>query len=201
MFERRHPLQQELARGGRDGADGRRTLRIALVQGWHLTLLAAHGDDGAYRQALAPVLGAEPNRAPRDAQEIAQGVLFNTAPGQHWLVTPEMTLATAVAGALPAHAGSCTVLSHSRVRVALSGAAAARVLAKGISVDLHPRAFGVGQFVQAGLHHSGVLLHRADEERYELYLPRTFARSLWEWLADAALPHGYELSTEGAAAA
>jgi sarcosine oxidase gamma subunit len=38
-----------------------------------------------------------------------------------------------------------------------------------------------------------VLLHRAAPTSYELYLPRTFAVSLWEWLCDAALAEGFEV--------
>ena len=88
------------------------------------------------------------------------------------------------------------MLSHSRVRIAIEGPSVRNVLAKGIAVDLHPSAFPIGRFAQTGLHHTGIFLERCGEERYELFLPRTFAASIWDWLVDAALPLGYEVNIE-----
>jgi heterotetrameric sarcosine oxidase gamma subunit len=192
MAERIDALAAQLAAGGRDGASGDRAYRFSVLHDWELLLLAAHrGAEEAFAQALSPVLGLSPVRAPGHAQPCARGQLLNVAPAQYWLVTPDQALCAAAAAALPPDAGSATSLSHSRVRVAARGTDVPRLLARGIAIDLHPDAFGVGQFAQTGLHHVSVLLHRTEECCYELYLPRTFAVSLWEWLCDAALAEGY----------
>ncbi len=197
MFERQPVLAHTLSAGGRDGADAARRIVLTSVHGWHLGLIASFASTQAQiAAALRAPLGFEPALAPRDAQAVKGGHLFNTAPGQYWLATTNHELFAAVAAAIPTEHGSFTDLSHSRVRVAISGADTARVLAKGLTVDLHPEAFRVGQFAQAGLHHSGVMLHRVLNDRYELYLPRTFAVSLFEWLSDAAWPLGYDVATE-----
>jgi hypothetical protein len=45
-----------------------------------------------------------------------------------------------------------------------------------------------------GLHHTPVLLLRSAQNRYEIFALRTFALSVWEWLTDAALPWGYDIT-------
>ncbi len=183
---------------GRDGADGRRAIRFAFVHGWQLVLIAAlRGSEDSLRQCLGAVIGAEPERSATRAQQVSGGHLFHTAPGQYWLVADSASLAERVTGAIDGSRGTCTPLTHSRVRIAISGERVPRLLAKGIAVDMDPAAFAVGEFIQAGLHHSGVLLHRAAADRYEIYLPRTYANSLWEWLTDAARPLGYDVTSEG----
>jgi sarcosine oxidase subunit gamma len=63
----------------------------------------------------------------------------------------------------------------------------------GIALDFHQSTFRIGHFAMAGLHHTAVLVHRSGEERYELYVLRSFALWTWEWLTDAALQFGYEI--------
>jgi sarcosine oxidase subunit gamma len=92
--------------------------------------------------------------------------------------------------------GTVTPLSHSRVRLAVAGEPVLGLLVKGIALDLHPSVFPIGCAAQTGLHHTGVLLERTAEHRFELYVLRTFAVSIWEWLIDAALPFGYDTSLE-----
>jgi len=192
--ERLSVLAPQLAAGGRDGAHGARAYRFTVMQGWRLLLLAAYrGQHESFAQALAPALGQAPMREPRQTQLLERGQLLNVAPGQHWLISTDLSLSDAVLAAAPAALGSATELSHSRVRLAVHGAEVPALLARGITVDMDPAAFGVGQFVQTGLHHVGVLLHRTAAASYELYLPRTFAVSLWEWLCDAALAEGFEV--------
>jgi hypothetical protein len=85
------------------------------------------------------------------------------------------------------------------VRLRITGPTARDVLAKGISLDLHPKVFQIGRGAHTGLHHTGVFLERVEDESYEIYVPRTYAESIWEWLSDAALPFGYDVAVEGLA--
>ena len=62
--------------------------------------------------------------------------------------------------------------------------------------DLHPSVFRVGDFAQTALHHTGILLERCAESRYELFASRTYSASIWEWIIDAALPFGYDVRVE-----
>ena len=82
-------------------------------------------------------------------------------------------------------------LSHGRTVVRIGGPAARDVLAKGCSIDLHPRCFLAGDCVQTSLAGIGLLIHAVtDDPVYDLYLPRGFALSAWEWLSDAAAEFG-----------
>jgi heterotetrameric sarcosine oxidase gamma subunit len=67
------------------------------------------------------------------------------------------------------------------------------MLAKLLSIDLDPAVFTVGQARQTALHHTGVLCERSAEDRYDLYVMRTYAVSTWECMVDAALVCGYEI--------
>src|SRR5271163_543348 len=78
--------------------------------------------------------------------------------------------------------------------IRITGLQARDVLAKGISLDLHPAVFQVGRGAQTGLHHTGVFLERVGDDSYEIYVQCSYAESIWEWLIDAALPFGYDVA-------
>jgi sarcosine oxidase subunit gamma len=69
-----------------------------------------------------------------------------------------------------------------------------------VALDLDLTQFPAGHFAQTGFHHTGVLLDRRGRERFELYVLGTFAASIWDVLIDTALPHGYQVGVESAAA-
>ncbi len=198
MFEPRSPLARQLKEGGRDGLDGRRGLRVAEVRGWGLAQLAVFpGREAEMSAAVGRLLGAEALAARTGCvQRNAAASLYRTAPDAYWVLAPDPKVISQLLAAVPSSAGTVTDLSHSRVRLRVEGPAVRALLAQGISVDLHPRSFAVGAFAQTALHHTGVLLERCAQERYELYVLRTFAVSLWEWLLDAALPGGYEIAMD-----
>jgi len=197
VLEPRSALTEQLARGGRDGAHGRRDLKISEVRGWDLAQLTAFGGrEAGFAQALVPVFGAALPAAPGLQSAGAGGRLLCTTPNQYWLIATDADLAARLAAALPADVGAISALGHSRVRLAIEGPGVRGLIARGIAVDLHPDVFPVGAFALTGLHHTGVLVERGGAERYELYVWRTYAVSLWEWLIDAALPLGFDVQVE-----
>ena len=194
MADRLSAIALGLAAGGRDGAAGGRAVKLTELRGWHLTQLAAFaGRDAALAECLRERLKLTSLPPPGVSLAVGPSLLFHTAPRQYWVVTSDAAIDAAWATVLAPSDGTATPLSHARVRLALEGQSARTVLEKGISADLRPESFRVGDFLQAGLHHTGILVHRAAESRYELYLPRSFAATLWEWLTDAARPTGYEV--------
>lgn len=198
MLERRSALAEALARGGRDGAKGARGLRLGEIRGWSLVQVAAFAATQAeLERVLQPILGtALPPRVGEVVPASGGRQLFKTGAQQFWIVGPENdNLARELQLAVGPAVGAVTPLSHSRTRIFIQGAAAREVLAQGIAVDLHPDVFRIGQFALTGLHHTPVLLHRAAEHRFELYAMRTFARTVWDWLTDAALPWGYDIAS------
>ncbi len=76
-------------------------------------------------------------------------------------------------------------LSSSRSRIKLEGTRARDMLAKCAAIDFHPKVFTPGHFVMTGIHHMPVLIHCWGVDQFDIYILRTFARSLWEVLIDA----------------
>ncbi|MDP6346217.1 MAG: sarcosine oxidase subunit gamma family protein [Alphaproteobacteria bacterium] len=108
-------------------------------------------------------------------------------PQRWWLIGPAVTLDLGADGAV-------TDLSHGRAAIRLSGPALRDLLAKGCSLDFHPRAFRAGDCPQSAVAHIQCLIHCLDDgPTVDLYPARSYAVSLWQWLTDAAGEFGYEV--------
>ena len=84
-----------------------------------------------------------------------------------------------------------TDVSGGQTVITLSGPHARDVLAKGCTLDLHPRVFGPGRCAQTLVAKSGALIRQRDKEpSFELIVRRSFADYLWRWLEDAAGEYG-----------
>lgn len=93
--------------------------------------------------------------------------------------------------------GAAVDVSAQRIAVRLSGSHARHVLAKGCSIDLHPRVFPRGRAAQTTVGLAGVILLNVTDPAaeaqgdYLLLVRSSFARYLADWLLDAA----HEFST------
>jgi sarcosine oxidase subunit gamma len=110
-----------------------------------------------------------------------------------WLVTstteaPEDLEARVRAAVLPL-GGSATDVSAQRIGLRLTGARVRDVLAKGCSLDLHPRVFGRGSSAQTSLGQAGVVLLALSDagDDHVVLVRSSFAGYLADWLLDAAL--------------
>ncbi len=191
MFESRSALAAYAADRRPGAAGDGAPLRLTEIRGWHLahlTAFRAHG--GEFRQCLARAFGLDP------PEELYHGTTHGTVRvvrltrDQYWWLAADDPGLRRLGRELPPSIGALTTLSAARVRLRIEGHAARDVLARGIAIDLHPDLFAVGRSAQTGLHHSGIFLERVAADSYELFVPRTFAASIWEWLIDAALPYG-----------
>lgn len=116
------------------------------------------------------------------------------APDELMLVGPYETADAAaerLAGDL-AEAGPVLlqVVSDARARFRLTGAGAREVLAKGAPVDLHPSAFGVGDYRRTRLATVAVAFWQsaAAPESFDIVCFRSYASYVWRWLKSAAEP-------------
>jgi sarcosine oxidase, subunit gamma len=102
--------------------------------------------------------------------------------------TPEEFEARVRAAVLPL-GGSATDVSAQRIGLRLTGARVRDVLAKGCSIDLHPRVFGRGSSAQTMLGQAGVVLLALSDagDDYVVLVRSSFAGYLADWLLDAAL--------------
>ena len=102
--------------------------------------------------------------------------------------TPEELEARVRAAVLPL-GGSATDVSAQRIGLRLTGARVRDVLAKGCSIDLHPRVFGRGSSAQTLLGQAGVVLLALSGagDDVVVLVRSSFAGYLADWLLDAAL--------------
>jgi len=68
----------------------------------------------------------------------------------------------------------------------LSGSNIFEVLSKGCPFDFNTENFGDNKVVQTILNHVDVTFHRKSENDVDLYVRRSFAVYLWDWLKDSA---------------
>ncbi len=115
-------------------------------------------------------------------------------PDEWLIVTPQdekAAVADALAEALSGVFSSVTDTSGGQTLITLSGERAREVLAKGCSLDLHPRAFGEGMCAQTIVAGANVTLRWAGPRpSFDLIVRRSFADYLAQWLYDAALEYG-----------
>jgi sarcosine oxidase subunit gamma len=158
--------------------------QLVMGESAHFTLTQIAGFGRSFEKQLAAVLGKLPGSVGL-AVEQGKRTLMRIGPDQFWVIGSEHDELQLSGGGNVV----ITPLSHSRTRIFVEGLPARDVLAKGIPLDLHRQAFGPRMFAMTGLHHTPVLLHCVSENRFELYVLRTFALSIWEWLSDAALEY------------
>jgi len=110
-------------------------------------------------------------------------------PHEWLLVTPagdEEVVKNALVQALAGIHALVTVITDSRLALAISGPSVAELLSKGCALDLHRSQFVVGQCASTRFAKIAAVVTRISDCRYELYVDRSHGRYLWEWLVDAA---------------
>jgi sarcosine oxidase subunit gamma len=113
-----------------------------------------------------------------------------------WLVSSPDVAAEALESqlrdAVVGHAGAAVDVSAQRTTLRLRGDHARDVLAKGCSIDLHPKMFGPGAAVQTMLGQAAVVLIPLSDNGtdYRVVVRSSFAGYLAEWLIDAAEEFG-----------
>jgi len=172
---------------------------VAGLQLWEeagLGHLNLRGDatDARFVDAVREQTGVAPPTEPNHWVAGSGGTLLWLGPDEWLLITDkdaETKMAEALNGAFaPMHAGATDVSSGQTVLV-VRGTDARDLLAKGCSLDLHPRVFGPGRCAQGIVGSVGVCIRQVDDApTYELVVRRSFADFLWRWLLDAGAEFG-----------
>ena len=119
------------------------------------------------------------------------------APDEWLLITPsdqETQLVQTLGDSLGQIPTSVTDITGSQTLLKLSGQSALKLIAKGCSVDLHPRVFGPGQCAQTILAKVPIVIWRPDDTpTYNIVVRRTYADHLARWLEDAGYEYGLAL--------
>lgn len=123
----------------------------------------------------------------RNATAAGEKTVFRIAPRKLMIVSDKDEIRESLQEMLNEDEAALSQQDHSRVRLRLSGSGAAALLARGAPVDLDEGVFPAGAFAQTAIHHMWVLIHRARPgEEFDLFVLRSFALSLWEWLIESA---------------
>lgn len=165
---------------------------LAMVQ-----IAAMGGEAEAARLVIANAIGITPDPKPNRAVISGPTTILWLGPGRWLVVEPELPgrdLANSLRAPLPGMLAAVTDLSHGRTALRISGPSARDLLAKGCSLDLHPRAFSAGACAQSLLGRVGVLLHAVDDQpSFDVYFSRSYAVTVWEWLTLSAAEYGYRV--------
>jgi len=157
--------------------------------------LVIRGDAGkkTFRDAVEAAVGCTVPREPNTVSgpaALSDGARILWLGPDEWLAVSAPGEEAAMAGRLAESLGrqhaAILDVSESRTVITLGGPNAGETLAKGCSIDLHPRVFAAGRCAQTGLARAHVILHKVlDDPLFEVYVHRSFAEYLWLWLEDA----------------
>jgi sarcosine oxidase subunit gamma len=143
----------------------------------------------AFVAAVRSVVGVEPPAQPNTVAQGDECCVMWLSPDE-WMIRSDaghgVDLPHRLSEALGDEFSAATDQSSGYSVVQLSGPHAAAVLSKGCAMDLHPRAFALGQCAQTMYFKTGVLLRKLDDEgAWEVIVRRSFADYAARILMDA----------------
>ncbi|WP_189521194.1 MULTISPECIES: sarcosine oxidase subunit gamma family protein [unclassified Mesorhizobium] len=148
---------------------------IVQIEGWDATL-------AKFEASVSRALGAPLPAAVGETVRHAEVLIVRVAPRRFWLMSE--------AGAKPLtidpELGCSVSLGEGRLRLRMDGTRLPEILSKCVAVDWSSPAAAPGRAWQTAFHHVPVLLLRTAETACDLIVPRSFAKSLTDWIADSA---------------
>jgi sarcosine oxidase subunit gamma len=178
------------------------TAGITLGESAHRAIVNIRGDAGdqAFAAAVKSVTGADLPLTNNTVSVAGDLTIIWLAPNEWWVVGPDTRRGELVEGLRRAFSGQHTAVidvSESRTVITITGPAAREVLKRGISLDLHPRAFGPGQCAQTGMSKANVVLHQLDDApSYDIYILKSFGDYLWKWIGLVAEDFGMAVKAD-----
>ena len=200
MADRPHLIVSALDGAVKPGRYGRVAaspgVTVTEVQGAALATVAARkGRRGALLDAARSAFGAELPTTPRRAE--GRDIAFIWSGPDQWLAYKHPAPAEGIEALLARpFAGLASVVdqSHGRTLLRVCGPHIREALAKGVAVDLHPRAFNAGDTAATLISHIPIHLWQIDDRpTYEFAVARSLAQSFWHWLEASAAEYGLEL--------
>ncbi len=154
--------------------------------------IRGNADDAAFADAAKKVLGTALPTTPNTVVQAKGITVFWLGPDE-WLVHTAEDAQSALHDKLRTAFAElhCAITDVSDYFVviemrATTPGAARDVLARGCSLDLHPRVFGPGQCAQSHFAHANILLHQVSDDAYDIQVRMTYAVYLWNYFADCA---------------
>lgn len=133
---------------------------------------------GMVARHCAVAAGPAPGKVARGAA----GSLLRIHPQRLWLLSER---SESVDVTLEPHVGVSLDLSHARSIIRVAETVAEPLLSRFIAIDLRPHRFAVDDVATTPLHRVSVVLWR-QPNGIDILVPRSFARSTWDLLAEVA---------------
>ena len=169
---------------------------VAMWEAPARTMVTLRGDPGdrGFSDAVKDVAGLDLPREPMTSTSDGDVSILWMGPDE-WLVMAPIAARARIFGnlfrALDGMAAAATEVGDAIAVIGLSGPNARDVLAKGCTIDLHPRVFGSGRCVRTLLAKIGVTLHQIGAAPgFEIHVHRSYADYAWRWLEDAGQEYG-----------
>jgi sarcosine oxidase subunit gamma len=156
---------------------------------------ARKGKRASLADAARGTFGVELPDAPR--RVAGREIAFIWSGPDQWLAHVAPAPAAGMEAMLAPLAGPASLVdqSHGRTVLRVTGPRVRDALAKGFPIDLHPRAFKVGDTAVTSVAHIGVQIWQTDAApTYEIAVARGFALSFWHWLEASAAEYGLDLA-------
>ncbi|MFT5392445.1 MAG: sarcosine oxidase subunit gamma [Gammaproteobacteria bacterium] len=164
--------------------------------------LNVRGDssDAVFLDLVERVVGLALPLEPNTFTERGMLVACWLGPDEWLVITPgerEQEIAMSLRDALEDTVAAVTELSGGQTIIALLGSAVRDVLARGCTIDIHPRAMRPGHCVQTLFGKVPVLLRCVNETPvFEVVVRRSFADYAWSYLVDAARDEAFAIVSE-----
>ena len=194
MVEQLSPLEPVLRPGSHGNfADGVGVTLSEIQPGSIVQVAAWPGEERPLIAALRDVTGlALPDGAGGGIATDTKAA-FGFAPGKFLVIDQAEGLFAPLSGSITSNTGAVTDLSHGRTAIRIAGPKAEWVLAKFFAVDFSLPAFPLGSGISTAHHDIFAQIQRSGEDRFDIYVFRSFARAFWKSLCHASEEVGYEV--------
>jgi len=162
-------------------------VRITARGPLDIVQVAAFGDVAAIAARLSKLFGLTITPTPNRAVAAGELAVLWHGPGQ-WLIVhaPGPSPLADELARLCADDAAVVDLGHARTALRFEGDGVRDLLAKGTSIDLRPTRFAPGACALTALGKIGALLHALAPATIDVYVARSYAQALSEWLQHAA---------------
>ncbi len=137
-------------------------------------------------QSLSSALGIDVAFNQRTVLANDDVEVVTVGPGRVLVSGGDNAAFAAVGEAVAPDIGAVTDLSHARIRLDLTGSDSAFILSKGLNLDFDHERMPDGTVHASGIHGVPIIMVRRTRELFTLYVPRTFAAAIAEWIGEAA---------------
>jgi sarcosine oxidase subunit gamma len=175
---------------------GSKNAGIVVAERTDLQIATVIARSSGFAEATKAAYGIALSSGPKRA--VAHDITFLGTGPRAWfaLRAGERPLASDLEQSLGAHAAVADQSDGYGV-LRVSGAKVHALLAKGVPIDLHSRAFAADDVAVTACSHIGIMLWRGDADTsFDIAMFRSLCGSFWNWLSESAEEFGLRVEAE-----